>query len=64
MSLTPIQYLIHYRLEVAAKYLCERSYNISDIELTCGFESHSYFSKQFKETYGLSPTAYRKQIIA
>lgn len=62
LSLSPIQYLIHYRLEVAAKYLGEQAFTVSQIALKCGFESHSYFSKQFKEKYNLSPTAYRKHI--
>lgn len=34
--------------------------NISDITYTLGFSSPKYFSKCFKEQFGISPSSYRK----
>ncbi|MEM6261277.1 MAG: ATP-binding protein [Bacteroidota bacterium] len=36
--------------------------NISEIAFETGFQSHTYFSRKFKEAFGISPTAYRRQL--
>ncbi|MBQ7032294.1 MAG: helix-turn-helix transcriptional regulator, partial [Clostridia bacterium] len=33
---------------------------VTEIAYSCGFGDLSYFIKQFKSTYGLSPAAFRK----
>ncbi len=58
---SPIDYLIAYRLHVAARKLVETNESISDISNGCGFSSTSYFSKTFKNNYGITPVAFRKQ---
>ena len=37
--------------------------NISEIAYEVGFSDPNYFSKVFKKTYKLTPTAYRKQLV-
>ncbi|MDI9636288.1 AraC family transcriptional regulator [Geitlerinema splendidum] len=32
---------------------------MADIALICGFNSHSHFSKQFRQLTGTTPKAYR-----
>lgn len=46
-----------YRLKRATIFLKE-NYNISEVSYKTGFGSPSYFTKCFKETYGLTPTEY------
>jgi AraC-like DNA-binding protein/mannose-6-phosphate isomerase-like protein (cupin superfamily) len=57
----PIEYLNEYRLQQAAKALVMTSKSISEIAQECGFDHQSYFGKQFKEMYHITPAAYRKQ---
>lgn len=33
---------------------------VIDIAVAMGYDSAAYFSKKFREEYGLSPTEYRK----
>ncbi|WP_053970121.1 hybrid sensor histidine kinase/response regulator transcription factor [Mangrovimonas sp. ST2L15] len=46
-----------YKLKRASTLLKE-NYNIAEVSYKTGFGSPSYFSKCFKETYGLTPTEY------
>jgi signal transduction histidine kinase/ligand-binding sensor domain-containing protein/DNA-binding response OmpR family regulator len=46
------------RLKNAAILILENKLNISEICYETGFSSHSYFSKCFKETYGVTPKNY------
>lgn len=61
VHLTPVQYITRRRIS-AAVYLLENTDNtISEISITCGFESSSYFTKKFKEVIGETPKIYRQQ---
>lgn len=53
--------LRNVRLTKAEEALKNTSYTLSEIAYLCGFASLSTFSKVFKETYGVSPTTYRKK---
>jgi signal transduction histidine kinase/DNA-binding response OmpR family regulator/ligand-binding sensor domain-containing protein len=46
------------RLEYAARMLKEGSHNIEEVSLMVGFNSHSYFSRSFKEHFGKTPSEY------
>lgn len=55
------QYLLHRRLEFAAKEIVEdKSQRITDIAINSGFETHSAFSRAFKKQFAISPTEFRK----
>ena len=58
---SPIQYLIHYRIEKACHMLDSGEQSIIDISNSCGFSSPSYFTKQFRELIGKTPSVYRKE---
>ncbi len=58
---SPMEYLNQQRLLAAAAYLADTADPITDIALACGFSSPSYFSKQFKEMLGCTPSAYRAE---
>jgi AraC-like DNA-binding protein len=54
-------YLNRLRVEKAAGMLTETVLSLSDIASTCGFEDQSWFSKIFKNYFGVSPGKYREQ---
>lgn len=62
VGVTPHQYLIDKRLQTAAECLSS-SYtegsNISEIARMCGFREPLYFSRVFKNKYGVSPSRYQ-----
>ncbi|HIZ56933.1 MAG TPA: AraC family transcriptional regulator [Firmicutes bacterium] len=59
LNTTPIDYLIHYRLNAAAQMLKTRNTKISTVAELTGFENISYFCRMFRRKYGLSPMQYR-----
>ncbi len=60
-QLTPVQYLMQYRIEQASKKLLTSNLSITQIAELCGFNNVSYFIKTFKVFRGTSPTEYRKK---
>ena len=63
IDISPMQYLIQYRINMASKYLLETDLDITVICREVGIESPSYFAKKFKQTRGITPSEYRKQKI-
>ena len=55
-----MEYIKLRRLAYAADYLNRSNLKISDIAYKSGFENHETFTRSFKEAYGVTPTAYRK----
>lgn len=60
-NLTPAEYIIQYRLEIAKEKLRNSTESNVSIALCCGFNSETYFIRAFKKLYGITPYAYRKQ---
>lgn len=56
-------YIRKSRIIYASSLLKDSDVAIGDIEIKCGFESPSYFSKVFREYFGISPTLYRRNIL-
>ncbi len=56
----PIRYINAYRVYKACSQLRMTDDPVTEIAYSCGFGDLSYFIKQFKSTYGLSPAAFRK----
>ena len=61
-GLPAVQFLIKYRILLAAEKLHSTRQNISDIAASCGFLDMSYFSKAFREIFKETPTGYRKNL--
>ncbi|NNE31980.1 MAG: helix-turn-helix transcriptional regulator [Winogradskyella sp.] len=59
---TVTEFIRHVRLEKARDLMKNSDLNISQIVYSIGFTSRSYFSKIFKEKFGLSPNEFKKQI--
>ena len=52
---TPLQYLNKVRLQHARSLLTETNLSVMEVAVACGFGSSSYFSKVFRQRYGMSP---------
>lgn len=59
---TVTEYIRHVRLESARDMLKNTDLNISQIVYSIGFSSRSYFSKIFKEKYGITPNQFKKNL--
>lgn len=59
IDVSPVDYLIKYRMSVACRMLKETADKISHISSSVGYENKGYFSKLFKKSIGLSPKEYR-----
>lgn len=53
-------YIKQLRLARAQMFLKDPKKTIGDIVMMCGFESASYFTKMFKEKFGITPSEYKK----
>ena len=58
---TPIQALTDFRLEHACHLVLESDLKISDICDCCGFNTLSFFIKQYKKKFGFTPLDHRKR---
>jgi AraC family transcriptional regulator len=62
MGCTPHQWLIQFRLEQAKGMLVEASASMIDVALACGFSTHSHFANRFRQTVGVAPSRYRREM--
>ncbi len=58
---SPVDLVRMLRLKKAATLIQEGGYRISDIGYMVGFNSASYFSKNFQKQFGMSPKDFAKQ---
>lgn len=61
LNTTPGKFLRTYRLEKAF-WLIKQGESLGNIAYMVGFSSHSYFSRCFKEKYGIAPSEYSKTL--
>jgi AraC family transcriptional regulator of arabinose operon len=59
-GLSILQFLIKTRLEHAKRLLSHLDLPIQHIAYECGFHSPYYFTKQFKQLFGITPSVYKK----
>lgn len=60
LGYSPVETLIHYRLQAAQRLLQQTTLTLQEISFACGFHSVNYFSRQFRRRYGCSPGEKRK----
>lgn len=58
-GISPVNYLIHCRIEESKRLLDETDLSLSQISGIVGFSSASYFSQRFHHIMGISPVEYR-----
>lgn len=61
---TPLQWLLTMRIQRAQELLETSSQSIEEIALCCGFNSPVTFRTRFKNSVGVSPSAYRAKFIS
>lgn len=61
IHISPVAYLIQYRLAQAAEQLCTTQKSVSSVAEESGFASSGYFCRKFRERYHMSPNAYRQK---
>lgn len=64
LHITPINYLINYRLNEAAQLLSNTEKKIHAVSGETGFHNVDYFCRLFKKHYHVTPTEYRKKKIS
>lgn len=60
VHMTPIEYVLHYKLKRAAQLLDTTENTISYIAQCTGFNNEGYFCRKFKEIFNMTPSQYRK----
>jgi AraC-like DNA-binding protein len=61
-GLKPGRLIKIYRLLESLPLLSAREYSVSEIAWKTGFQSHSYFSRSFRDQFGCTPSEYRIQV--
>lgn len=59
LGISPVQYLMDYRLRQACRLLDHTGLSITEIAVSCGFGTSSYFASCFRRRFGQSPRQYR-----
>ena len=57
---SPNEYIRVVRMKKAAELLTDEKYTVSEVSYKVGINDPFYFSKCFKQQFGLSPSAYQK----
>lgn len=63
MGRSPIDHLLHVRIQKATEMLRHSNHTITDIAFDCGFTDSNYFTRQFRKMTGSSPSEYRKNYL-
>jgi AraC-like DNA-binding protein len=61
VGLTPTEFIRETRLSHAAKLIDEGEYNMSQITYMIGMTDSRYFSRCFKQKFGMTPTEYKNR---
>lgn len=59
--ITPIEYLILKRIEIAKSLLISTNHSMEEISAMVGFNSQSYFNQVFKKKAGQTPSQFRRK---
>jgi AraC-like DNA-binding protein len=60
-GLPPMQYLAHWRMQLACRLLDESGASIGEVARDVGYESESAFQRTFKKIVGVAPGAWRRR---
>lgn len=60
----PMQYLAHWRMQLASRLLRETQSTVVSIALEVGYESQAAFTRAFTRMVGRSPAAWRRSIAS
>ncbi|MEO6741555.1 MAG: AraC family transcriptional regulator [Chthoniobacteraceae bacterium] len=63
-GLSPNDYLQRHRIEQAKTLISGSAKSITEIAMTCGFDSSQYFSRVFRKYCGTTPRTHREEKLA
>jgi AraC-like DNA-binding protein len=58
---SPQRWLLEQKMQVAARLLLDQQAKPGDVYDQVGYESHSSFTKAFRQIFGMTPSAYQEQ---
>ena len=61
-GLSPVEFIREIRIKRAAQLLMQGKYNITEVTYMVGMNDSRYFSKCFKNTYGVTPSEYKRKM--
>jgi len=61
LGISPIEFIKETRIKRAAQLLETGSYNVSEVSFQIGMNDARYFSKCFKQKYGVTPSEYKNR---
>lgn len=59
-ALSPIRYINRLKMTRAEELLSSQMYGVRDVCFLSGFQDESYFSREFKKYFGVTPSEYAK----
>lgn len=60
VGMPPMQYLLRWRMQIAAGLLRGGAAPVASIATDAGYESEAAFSRAFKRTVGVAPSVWRR----
>jgi AraC-like DNA-binding protein len=60
----PMQYLTHWRMQLASRLLLDGRASVASIAVDVGYDSEAAFARAFKRVVGTPPAAWRRMSIA
>lgn len=60
---TVMHYVTEIKLNYARAMLKHSDFSISTVSKYCGFKNHIHFSRIFRDSFGQSPSQYRKEVL-
>jgi AraC-like DNA-binding protein len=62
VGMPPMQYLANWRMQIAARHLSNGNTTMATIAAEIGYGSEAAFSRAFKKTVGVPPSAWRRRL--
>ena len=62
MGESAMEYVRNVRLAKAAELFEQGAQSSLEVSLSCGFNNLSYFHREFKEKYGMTPGTFQRKI--
>ncbi|HMQ46754.1 MAG TPA: AraC family transcriptional regulator [Saprospiraceae bacterium] len=63
LGISPIDFINNERIKLASSMLHNPKNKIKDVYMACGFNSLSYFIRQFKKSKQFSPKEYQQKVV-
>jgi AraC-like DNA-binding protein len=63
IGMAPMQYLAHWRMQVAAQKLKDTNASLARVAELVGYESEAAFSRAFKKAFGSAPARWRRGAV-